>query len=210
MQFKLSGGFYITMKRLIALLLCLASILCIFAGCAKKEDEEEDPGAYIEMYLADQVYNFDPAYAYGNESALKIVSLLYENLFILGENGKPEKSLVSKYEIDKKENSMLITLRKDAYWTDGKKLTANDVVFAWQRVLDSSKSFDAAALLYDVKNARAAKEGVVPSIDDVGVQALNETEIFIEFEENVVDRRNDTFFSSSRILYIIEKCSCVK
>lgn len=185
MQFKLSGGFYITMKRLIALLLCLASILCIFAGCAKKEDEEEDPGAYIEMYLADQVYNFDPAYAYGNESALKIVSLLYENLFILGENGKPEKSLVSKYEIDKKENSMLITLRKDAYWTDGKKLTANDVVFAWQRVLDSSKSFDAAALLYDVKNARAAKEGVVPSIDDVGVQALNETEIFVEFEENV-------------------------
>ena len=172
------------MKRLIALLLCLATILCIFAGCAQK-NEEEDPGAYIEMYLADEVYNFDPALAYGNDSALKIVSLLYENLFVLGENGKVEKSLVKKYKIDKKENTMLITIRNDISWTDGSVISANDVVFAWQRILDSSKSFEAAVLLYDIKNARACKEGEVPSIDDVGVEALNKTEILIEFEEGV-------------------------
>jgi len=142
-------------------------------------------GAYIEMYLADPVYNFDPAYAYGNESALKIVSLLYENLFVIGDNGKPKESLVKKYKIDKDKNTMLLTLRKDASWSDGTKLTANHVVYTWQRVLDPSNSFEAAALLYGVKNAKAAKEGDVPSIDDVGIQALNESEILIEFEPNV-------------------------
>lgn len=159
-------------------------LLFAFAGCASSE-EDEDLGAYIAMYIADPVYNFDPAYAYGNESALKIVSLLYENLFILGENGKPEKSLVKDYKIDKEENTMLITMRDDTFWSDGTAVSANDVVFAWQRILDSSKSFEAAALLYDIKNARACKEGDVPSIDDVGVAALNKTELEIEFEEGV-------------------------
>ncbi len=178
--------YYITMKRLIALLLCLAALLCVFAGCSKEQDEENpDMGAYVHMYLTDPVYNFDPAYAYQNESVLKVVSLLYDNLFVLNDDGKVEKSLVKKYKYDKEENTLLLTLRNDSYWTDGTVVSANDVVFAWQRILDSSASFDAAVLLYDVKNARAAKEGDVNSIDDVGIQALNKTEILIEFEEGV-------------------------
>ena len=172
------------MKRSIAVLLCLLTLVSVFAGCSSKVDAD-NPGAYIYMYLSDPVYNFDPAYAYSNDSALKVVSLLFDNLFVMGDNGKPEKSLVKKYEIDKKENTMLITLRDDTYWSDGTPVSTNDVVFAWQRILDSSKSFDAAVLLYDVKNAKACKEGDVPSIDDVGVQALNNTELLIEFEEGV-------------------------
>ena len=172
------------MKRCLALILCLLMLLCSFASCASKE-EEENPGAYVKMYLADPVYNFDPARAYGNESALKIVSLLYESLFVLDEKGKVQKSLVTDYTIDKEENSMLLTLREDAFWSDGTAVSANDIVFAWSRILDSSKSFDAAVLLYDIKNARACKEGDVPSIDDVGVQALNKSELQIEFEDGV-------------------------
>ncbi len=173
------------MKKLIAIFLCLAMLICALASCSDSEEEVEDMGAYVHMYLADPVYNFDPAFAYGNESALKIVSLLYENLFVLGDDGKPEMSLAKSYKIDKKENTMSITLRKDAFWTDGTAVSANDVVFAWQRILDSSRSFDAAVLLYDVKNAKACKEGDVPSIDDVGIEALNKTELLITFEENV-------------------------
>lgn len=162
-------------------------ILFAFAGCSTEdtEEKEEDLGAYVYMYLTDPVYNFDPAYAYGNEAALRVVSLLYDNLFIINDNGKVEKSLVKSYKIDKKENSMMLTLRDDTFWSDGTAVTANDVVFSWQRILDSSRSFDAAALLYDVKNAKACKEGNVPSIDDVGIQALNKTDIQIEFEGSV-------------------------
>lgn len=177
------------MKKLIALALCLIMILSAFAGCAsneddgqKKEEEEVDPGAYIRMYITEPIYNFDPALAYGNEAALRIVSLLYDNLFVLGENGKPEKSLVKNYDIDKKTNSITLTLRADTYWSDGTPVSANDVFFAWERLLDSTKSFDAAVLLYDVKNAKAAKEGDV-SIEDVGIQLLNQTQLEIQLNE---------------------------
>lgn len=173
------------MKRVISLTLCLLMLVAVFAGCAKKD--ENDLGAYVSMYLTDQVYDFDPAYAYGNEAALKVVSLIFDNLFVIDDNGNVKKSLAKDYEISEDDNTgeyeMIITLN-DTCWTDGTAITANDVYFAWARVLQSDNSFDAASLLFDIKNARAAKEGDV-SIDDVGISALNESQIRILFEEKI-------------------------
>lgn len=174
------------MKKLIALALALIMILSAFAGCAADEEtdvvEEEDPGAYIRVYLTEPIYNFDPALAYNNEAALRIVSLLFDNLFVLDKNGKPEKSLVKKCDIDEDEYTITLTLNSDTYWSDGSAISANDVFFTWERLLDPTKSFEAASLLYDVKNARAAKEGNV-SIEDVGIQLLNETQLEINLNE---------------------------
>ncbi|MBR2850001.1 MAG: hypothetical protein IKB84_03070, partial [Clostridia bacterium] len=171
------------MKKLIAFALCLVMLLSVFAGCASENDEkEEDLGAYIQMYITEPVYNFDPALAFGNESALRIVSLLYDNLFVLGENGKPEKSLVKKYDIDKDEYTITITLRNDTFWSDGSPISSNDVFFAWERLLDSTKSFEAASLLFDVKNARAAKEGNA-SIEDVGIELFDESSFMIRLNK---------------------------
>lgn len=170
------------MKKLIAFALCLIMLLSVFAGCAANEEKEEDLGAYIYMYLTEPVYNFDPALAYGNESALRVVSLLYDNLFVLNESGKPEKSLVKNYYVDKDEYTITIFLRTDTYWSDGSPISANDVFFAWSRLLDSTKSFEAASLLYDVKNARAAKEGNA-SIEDVGIELYDESSFMIQLNK---------------------------
>lgn len=171
------------MKKLIAFALCLVLLSSVFAGCAAEDEEkEEDPGAYIQMYITEPIYNFDPALAYGNEAALRIVSLLYDNLFILDENGKPEKSLVKKYDVDKDEYTITITLREDTYWSDGSPVSANDVFFTWSRLLDSTKSFEAASLLYDVENARAAKEGNA-SIEDVGIELFDKSSFMIRLNK---------------------------
>ena len=170
------------MKKLIAFALCLILLLSAFAGCAANEETEEDLGAYVYMYLTEPVYNFDPALAYGNEAALRVVSLLFDNLFVLNEDGKPEKSLVKSYDVDEDEYTITISLRTDTYWSDGSPISANDVFFAWSRLLDSTKSFEAASLLYDVKNARAAKEGNV-SIEDVGLQLYDESSFQIQLNK---------------------------
>ena len=175
------------MKKFLALLLCFIMILTSFISCGNKEGENN--GAEIKMYISDAVYNFDPAEAYKNESALKIVSLLFDNLFVMNSDGKVEKSLAKGYKINKTENSMFIELRTDTYWSDGNAITANDVVFAWQRLLDPANSFEAASLLFDIKNAKAAKDGEV-TVDDIGISALNNTDIKITFEDKPINYDN--------------------
>lgn len=169
------------MKRVISLALCLIVLVSALAGCAKKDPN--DKGAYVTMYLTDPVYNFDPARAYENEAALKIVSLLFEPLFTLDDNGNVKKALAKSYKIDKEENAMIITLDETS-WSDGTLISANDVVYAWKRLLEPSASFEAASLLYDIQGAREAKEGDI-SIDDVQVSAWNQTEVQIYFNEGV-------------------------
>ena len=173
------------MKKIIALTLCLLMLIPVFASCAKTD--ENDKGAYISMYLTDPVFNFDPARAYGNEAALKVISLMFDNLFYLDSNGKVQKSLAKSYKIyedDEAEEYKMIIDIKETTWSDGNVLTAQDVVDAWRRILNVTNSFDAAVLLYDIKNAKLAKEGE-KSIDDVGISALNETQIEIFFEGKI-------------------------
>lgn len=172
------------MKKIISLTLCLLMILPLVVSCAKKTD---DQGAQISMYLTDPLYNFDPAAAYGNEAALKVVSLIFDNLFVLDANGKAKKSLVDDYKIveNEKENKyqMHITLKKTS-WSDKQPLQAGDVADTWQRILDVSNSYECASLLFDIKGARDAKAGKI-SIDKVGIQAVNERELIIDFEGRI-------------------------
>ena len=51
-------------KRIVALILCVATVLLCLVGCAK---HEEDKGAYIRMYLTEPVYDVDPLQAFDNE-----------------------------------------------------------------------------------------------------------------------------------------------
>ena len=169
-------------KRILALTLCLVMICTSFFGCAKKD--ENDLGAYITMYLTDDIYDFDPANAYYNSDTINVLSMMYDTLFKLNKNGKVEKSLVEEYKIvenaEADEYYIEFTL-KEAYWSVKDQLTAEDIVFAWKRLVDFRNNYDAASLLYDVKNARAIKEGDI-SIDDLGVEAVENLVVKVSFD----------------------------
>ena len=143
-------------KRIIALMMALLMLALSLAACSNNE-EDEDRGAHISMYITDEVYDFDPANAYNNASALKVVSLLYAPLFSLDDDGNVKKELVNSYEIseDPKASEYKLTLKlKTSYWSDGTQISANDVVFAWKRILEVEATSEAAPLLFDIKNAR--------------------------------------------------------
>ena len=173
-------------KRIAALMLCALMVLSCFVSCGNAIDSD-NPGAYISMYLTDEVYDFDPANAYNNESALRVVSLLFAPLFSLDENGNVKKELVKSYEIneDPKASEYKLTLKlEDSYWSDGTPVSANDVVFAWKRILEVESTSEAACLLFAIKNARKVKEGDL-SIDALGIYAVNTTTVEIFFEETL-------------------------
>ncbi len=176
------------MKRFVTLLLCAATLLTCFAfvGCSS-EEKEEDKGQYITTYLTDNIYDLDPALAYKSDELSAVVGLMFDTLFKLDENGKVKKSLVDDYVIEENpeagEYSMKLYL-KDTCWSDGTAISANDIVFAWQRLLRPENNYEAASLLFDIKNARAAKEGDA-SIDDVGIYPAEQQMLEINFEGKI-------------------------
>lgn len=178
------------MKRALSLILCAVMLLTALCGCTtleKDETGEYDKGAIIPMYLGNEMYNFDPQVAYLNDSNVKILSLLFASLTDIDENGKLQLTLIDSYEIIDGnrygEYKMKITL-KDTKWSDGRAVTASDIVYSWKRILDVDFDSEAAALLYDIKNARAVKAGDM-TIDDLGLTAPETLVVEVEFERSI-------------------------
>ena len=176
------------MKKVLAFLLALTMCVSVLfaTGCSKiEEDDPAQKGAELEMYLGKKVMNLDPAVAYTDENAVKILSLIFEGLTRLDENGKLKKALAKDWEIIEDpvtgEEKLEVTIN-DTHWSDGSVVQANDVIYAWRRILDPDFDSTAASMLYCIKGAKAAKEGEI-SIYDIGMYATTTTKFIVEFEE---------------------------
>lgn len=174
------------MKKILSFALALAMCILCFAGCTKIEDDDPNgSGAVIDIYLGTKVYDLDPAIAYTDENTSKILSLIFEGLMKIDENGKLSNALMDKYEIitDEKtgERSMKLSINT-TYWSDGSLVQTNDIIYAWKRILDPAFECEAASLLMGVKGAHARKMGEIGE-DDIGVYSLSKDEMVVEFEE---------------------------
>ncbi len=174
------------MKKLMSLLLAVVMLTSVMAGCSS-EDEEESKGAIIPVYLSTEITNFDPIYAYTDVAAAKVLNLIFDGLTTINEKGEVELELAKSIKIvenpDEDLYKMQITLNKTA-WSDGRSVSADDVVYAFKRILEPEFNCDAAAMLFDIKNARAVKTGDA-SIDDLGVYAVDQTVVEIHFEQKI-------------------------
>ncbi len=172
------------MKRMLSTLLAVlivASCLTCLVSCG------DDDGAQISVYLSDRVWGFDPAADYSDDATLAVMYMLYEPLFTLSDDGDVEKAMAEDYEYDE-ETGVLTVILRESYWSNGDRVTANDYVSAWQRLLAPGFQSDAAPLFYDVKNALAiknAEEGV--SLSHLGAQARDISTLEITFEKAGVD-----------------------
>ena len=168
------------MKRMISLMLCAVMLLGVLSACTTLE--EGDKGMVINVYMATEQFDFDPVRHFDDDAMVKIYDMIYEGLTDLDENGKWKKALMKEYKIvgnDEDGYSLLITLN-DTRWSDGRTVQAADFVYAWKRILTVDFQSEAAALLYDIKNAYEVKLGDV-SIDDVGIAAVDTYVIQVDF-----------------------------
>ncbi len=100
----------------------------------------------------------------------------YEGL--LRDVGGPEgdKYLLAGAEsIDVSDDGLTYTfnLRKNAKWSDGKPVTANDYKYGWTRLIDASKGYSYAAFIFNVVGAEEYYNGK-GSLDDVGIKAVDD------------------------------------
>ena len=169
------------MKKILALIL---SLVMLVGACASLTacSEPENPGAQIAVYLGEEIYDFDPTDYYVDDAAAQVLSLIYEPLFRLDDDGDLKRALADDYEIIKEERTIRIEIR-ETYWSDNVPVTADDFLFAWRDILlNPDGANPAASLLYDIEGAVDVKKGTI-SPYKLGVTKLNSSTIEIKYRE---------------------------
>ncbi|ANS75126.1 peptide-binding protein [Paenibacillus yonginensis] len=137
----------------------------------------------LRINFAADVPTFDPAQAQDNQ-AHTALNLMYEGLVRVDENSKEVPGVAESWEPDSTGKVYTFHLRKDAKWSNGDPVTANDFVFAWQRVLDP-KTQPAPAYAYQLfylKNAEAYNQGKITDFSQVGVKAVDDYTLEVTLE----------------------------
>ncbi|GIO39144.1 oligopeptide-binding protein OppA [Paenibacillus antibioticophila] len=133
----------------------------------------------LRINLSSEPPTFDPAQAQDSQ-ANTVLKLMYEGLTRMDEAGEAQPAAAESWEID--GTKYTFHLREGATWTNGDPVTANDFVFAWERVL-SPETLPAppyAYQLYYIKNAQEYNEGKITDFSQVGVKAVDEHTLEVE------------------------------
>lgn len=167
------------MKRFLSALLA-AMLLSILTGCSSWEDPSmEDPFRELTEYYQSEneevtlmpVTEFTLPYFSGESLdpfscpdgiQLTLGTLLYEGLYRLDEQFRPQAVLAESASYDSAAHSYTIQLRQDARFSDGSPVTGNDVM---RSLLRAQESIRYAGRLVDVKRIESSGSAVVITLE---------------------------------------------
>lgn len=159
------------LSGLLAVLL-LTPTLGLFSGCSSQSDLTYD--------LAGEPATLDPQSA-NDPYAFTVINEIFEGLTKVQEDGSIGLGVAESYRVSDDQLTYTFTLRDGLHWSNGYSCTANDFVFAFQRLLNPRTKSQTAHNFYCIKNATAVAEGTL-EVDQLGVYANSDTELVIELE----------------------------
>ncbi|WP_420856635.1 peptide ABC transporter substrate-binding protein [Tetragenococcus osmophilus] len=175
------------MKKLFMLGIVSTSLL--FTGCydqsASQDTSENNSSQKLELSSAAAISTMEPSQA-GDTTSTLAMSQVFEGLYILGPDDELQLGVAEEEpEISEDETVYTFTLREDAEWSNGAPVTADDFVFAFQKIVDPQYAAPNADVLFDViENARQInlEDG---DIDTLGVKAIDDKTLEFTLERPV-------------------------
>lgn len=125
----------------------------------------------LTLSVGSEPPSIDPALATDTTSGA-IINNVFEGLTTRDPEGNPEPGMAESWEVSEDGLTYTFTLR-DATWSNGDPVTANDFEYAWKRVLDPATGAQYASIMFVVEGAEAYNSGE-GDVDSVGVTAIDE------------------------------------
>ena len=217
------------MRRILSLLLVLmTALLC--CGCGEDENVIKGAGHSFSYCLVGNPDTLDPQLA-ENPSAKTVLANLFEGLLTLDASGSLRNGVAESYQISDDQLHYTFKLRQDSYWYDaytkdsdfGKEqkqnVTAQDFVFAFQRLFDPDYESPNAAAYSCIANAREIMERrLAPSTLGVTANSDYELEFTLDYPNTgflmlltapAAMPCNQTYFDSSKGRYGLDEASVI-
>lgn len=125
------------MKRLALTLLLLSALLVNMAAPALAAGDAK--ADRLNIAIASQEGALNP-YGYSSETGYNLTHLIYDSLFILDAELNIVPWLVEEYSYDEATLTYTFKIHDGVYFHDGEKLTAEDVKFTYDYLLEHPKS----------------------------------------------------------------------
>ena len=160
--------------------------LCLFgfiASCGLHREtnvESGDREQILHFGNAEEPQELDPHVVTGVPED-HILHALFEGLVTKGpKNLEPEPGVAKSWDISDDLKTYVFHLRKNARWSNGDKVTAQDFVYSWKRALTPELGNLYAYMLFYIKNGEDYFKGRIKDFNKVGVKALDDYTLKVE------------------------------
>lgn len=160
------------MKKVLAIIMASVMVLAL-AACT---DTTVDKDFELNVNFASEPQTIDPALNSAVDGAV-MINHMFEGLYKWVDDGNGNATLAlgqaSDVQVNDDKTVYTFTIREDAKWSDGKAVTANDFVYAWQRLVDPATAADYSYMADILLNANEIMAGEADKAT-LGVEAVDE------------------------------------
>lgn len=165
-----------TLKKITAAGLLTASAL-VLAACGQQKSSQSQTKQVLNWTESAQISTQDPSLTTDSTSFQALLNT-QEGLYRLDKKQKPQLALAKSAKVTDGGKTYTFVLR-DAKWSNGQAITANDFVYSYRRSLNPKTKSSMAFYLYQIVNAEAINAGKKP-VSSLGVKALNKNKLQIK------------------------------
>ncbi len=137
-----------------------------------------EPGTLYKGNVAEPE-SFDPSLVQGYQEQ-EILGDLMVGLMDCDSLGRPVPGMATHWKTSPDGLTWTFYLR-EALWSDGRPVTAEDFVFSWRRLLDPATAAIYAYFGYVIRNALAINKGKMP-VTALGARALDDRTLELQLE----------------------------
>lgn len=182
------------MKKRLLKILCAGvlagSLIFSFAGCGTYESESSQGEGSQSGETVEKVFHYaikeepstlDPNKLNGVTDQMMVRPT--QETLVRDTAGEISPGIAEKWEISDDGLTYTFHLR-EAYWSDGEKVTANDFVYSFQRLMNPETASVYAYIGEDIKNGYAVETGEMkPS--ELGVKAIDDSTLEVVLEHPI-------------------------
>ncbi|USJ87002.1 peptide ABC transporter substrate-binding protein [Lactiplantibacillus pentosus] len=171
-------------KRAIVAAIMSLALVTVLAACGKQSSQSTGSGKYASSQVLNLSYPSSlDSIDISNMSGYGSTGNIFESLYRLGKNGSITPGLAKSTKVSKDGKTYTFTIR-NAKWSDGSKITAQDFVYSWKRTVTPATKSQYAYLFSGVKNADAIVAGK-KSPDTLGVQAKGQHTFIVTLDKPI-------------------------
>ncbi|MCZ8281973.1 MAG: peptide ABC transporter substrate-binding protein [Aquidulcibacter sp.] len=159
-----------------ALVLSLGLVSCGGGGGSADADKART----LQIGNGAEPLSLDPHQASGTWEN-RIIGDMLQGLTTEDPQGRPIPGMATEWSTS--PDGLVWTFKlRDAKWSDGRPVTAEDFVFAWQRIMTTSPPAKYASILYVIKNAEKIYDGRIKDVTQLGVRAIDAKTLEVTLE----------------------------